>query len=181
MQNFCDATPLLQPRQSQTELVPGTFVDKMIHSRLHPLPSHENDNDNDESPEDLFTSSLWNLFPDDAPSFHGDPGQCLRYASPRYGNLTIMVPSYPGQGGGGGNSVEQGRALFAHLLWSAAMVVAEGVEDADDDSQTGARSMWRVKGERVLELGAGRLAPLSLNNYMSSCSYGYAKRTLVCI
>lgn len=61
------------------------------------------------------------------------------------------------------------------------MVVAEGVEDADDDSQTGARSMWRVKGERVLELGAGRLAPLSLNNYMSSCSYGYAKRTLVCI
>lgn len=164
MQNFCDATALLQPRQSQIEPVSGTFVDKMIHSRLHPLPSHESDNDNDESPEDLFTSSLWNLFPDDAPSFHGDPGQCLRYASPRYGNLTIMVPSYPGQGGGGGNSVEQGRALFAHLLWSAAMVVAEGVEDADDDSQTGARSMWRVKGERVLELGAGRVTPLSLNN-----------------
>lgn len=62
------------------------------------------------------------------------------------------------------------------------MVVAEGVEDADDDSQTGARSMWRVKGERVLELGAGRVAPLSLNNYMpSSYSYGYAKLILVCI
>lgn len=79
-----------------------------------------------------------------------------------------MVPSYPGESekpndevaaGTEGSSVEEGRKLFAHFLWSAAMVVAEGIEDADAHDALGHRdgdkSMWRVKGESVLELGAG--------------------------
>lgn len=44
------------------------------------------------------------------------------------------------------NKVEDGRKLFAHLLWSAAMVVAEGVEDADtaqSSSETNAQKESR--------------------------------------
>jgi len=167
----------------------------MLHSRIRPLPRrHQRQDlsspstapppdlrDEDEAdldqPEDLFSTFLPHLFPDDTPSFHGDPGQRLLYTSPRYGDLEIMVPSYPGQSEkrteeiaagvvveGKRNEVDEKRKLFAHFLWSAAMVVAEGVErddEDDDDADTGVdtdredRGMWRVKGERVLELGAG--------------------------
>jgi hypothetical protein len=77
---------------------------------------------------------LWcilpHLFLDDAPSFHGDLGQHLLYSSPRYGDLNIMVPSYPilseksseeiaaGQAkpDGSVNQVDEGRKPFAHFL-----------------------------------------------------------------
>lgn len=151
----------------------------MLHTRLRPLRKHaqpppsesaprpdfeDQDALTDDSPEDLFTSFLPYLFPDDAPPFHGDPGQHLLYSSPRYGELDIMVPSYPSQSDkpseevaagmkqedGKENKVEKERRLFAHFLWSAAMVVAEGIENDD-----GGEGVWRVNGERVLELGAG--------------------------
>ncbi|KAL3474185.1 hypothetical protein BJX99DRAFT_183760 [Aspergillus californicus] len=141
-----------------------------------PPPSFDTpsfDDDSDEDPEDLFGTFLPHLFPDDAPSFHGDPGKHLLYASPRYGDLTIMVPSYPGQNEyrskevevglldeNGVNKVDEGRKLFAHFLWSAGMVVAEGVEKAASDGDAGSDAdMWRVKGERVLELGSGAGLP----------------------
>lgn len=162
----------------------------MLHSRLRPRPrrhpattsapapdlkDEDQNNEIEESPEDLFGAFLPHLFPDDAPSFHGDPGQHLLYSSPRYGDLEIMVPSYPSQcekrteeiAAGlekkdGVNKVEEGRKLFAHFLWSAALVVAEGVEDADcpqagpeTEARKEAREIWSVKGEGVLELGAG--------------------------
>jgi hypothetical protein len=156
----------------------------MLHSRLRPLPrrnpvtvsapapdfKEDHDNEIDEDPEDLFGAFLPHLFPDDAPAFHGDPGQHLLYSSPQYGELEIMVPSYPAQSknrseevaaglekdANGVNHVEEGRKLFAHFLWSAAMVVAEGVEDAErSDAGCEARDIWRVKDESVLELGAG--------------------------
>lgn len=87
-----------------------------------------------------------------------------------------MVPSYPGQNekrmeeiaaglsgpdnNGELNEVDKGRKLFAHFLWSAAMVVAEGVEDAaaaaaGKKNVRMEKMMWNVKGHRVLELGAG--------------------------
>lgn len=79
-----------------------------------------------------------------------------------------MVPSYPGQSekrteeiaAGAVNQVEEGRKLFAHFLWSAAMVVAEGVEDAaaaeaGEAVKKPGKMMWNVKGHKVLELGAG--------------------------
>ncbi|RAL00650.1 putative nicotinamide N-methyltransferase [Aspergillus ibericus CBS 121593] len=160
----------------------------MLHARLRPLPRRhpfplssspsaprpdfvdpEGDADPDEDSEDLFAAFLPHLFPDDAPSFHGDPGQHLLYSSPRYGDLEIMVPSYPDQSERRSdnpvNQVEEGRKLFAHFLWSAGMVVAEGVEKADMLESSGQLSgtddvaMWRVKGENVLELGAGAGLP----------------------
>ncbi|OOF95978.1 hypothetical protein ASPCADRAFT_48037 [Aspergillus carbonarius ITEM 5010] len=159
----------------------------MLHTRLRPLPRRyplplssspsaprpdfvdpEEDADPDEDSEDLFAAFLPHLFPDDAPSFHGDPGQHLLYSSPRYGDLEIMVPSYPAQSRSSDhpvNQVEEGRKLFAHFLWSAGMVVAEGVEKADGLESSGQLSkteevaMWRVKGEKVLELGAGAALP----------------------
>lgn len=81
-----------------------------------------------------------------------------------------MVPSYPsqsekrseeiaaGQPGAAGkeSEVEVGRKLFAHFLWSAAMVVAEGVEEGGG---------WTVDGERVLELGAGLFSPFMHEGY----------------
>lgn len=167
----------------------------MLHSRLRPLPrrhrpdqrhrsiSQESSSisddrnadgyeDEEEDAEDLFASFLPHLLPDDAPPFHGDPGQRLLYESPLYGPLEIMVPSYPGQNenrteeiaagqtSDGSNSVEEGRKLFAHFLWSAAMVVAEGVEDvaaaeAGKKPINPEKTMWSVRGRRVLELGAG--------------------------
>ncbi|EPS28915.1 hypothetical protein PDE_03861 [Penicillium oxalicum 114-2] len=174
----------------------------MLHSRLRPAPRRNvtrpvttaavpapnfqddelNNSDVEESTEDLFSTFLPHLFPDDAPSFHGDPGQYLLYSSPRYGELEIMIPSYPGQSEkrseevaaglrgneekSGRNQTEEGRQLFAHFLWSAGMVVADGVETADrpmtaDEGaiQTEAREMWSVKGETVMELGAGAALP----------------------
>ncbi|KAF7716647.1 Uncharacterized protein PECH_008216 [Penicillium ucsense] len=179
----------------------------MLHSRLRPAPRRHatrpvttsavpapdfqdedaDGSDVEESAEDLFGAFLPHLFPDDAPSFHGDPGQVLLYSSPRYGELEIMVPSYPGQsekrseeiatglkskeeeqnnGKSVRNLTEEGRQLFAHFLWSAGMVVADGVETADspataDESaaQKEAREIWLVKGETVMELGAGAALP----------------------
>lgn len=149
----------------------------MLQSRLKPRPrttplgtSHQHvstpdftSNDqqiDDESPEDIFGSFLAHLLPDDAPSFHGDAGQHLLYSSPRHGVLDIMVPSYPGSSdnrseeidAGGTTQVEAGRKLFAHFLWSAGLVVAEGVESA---SEGDSESIWSVEGETVMELGAG--------------------------
>ena len=179
----------------------------MLHSRLRPAPRQnvtkatttptalapdfrdENESlDATESPEDLFGAFLPYLFPDDTPSFHGDPGQHLIYSSPRYGELEIMIPSYPGQTGkkseevaiglekkDGANKAEQGRQLFAHFLWSAAMVVAEGVENADrkateNDSavQKEAREIWSVHGETVMELGAGKFFDVIRNRLFCS-------------
>lgn len=186
----------------------------MLHSRLRPLrrkgcsttiltgnncttddrdtphAGHESsseEEDADEDAEDIFAAFLPHLLPDDAPQFHGDPGQFLRYKSPLYGPLAIMVPHYPSQnddadsdrnintqitdskldpGGSASaaNQVEEGRKLFAHFLWSAALVVAQGIEDADAVARGGDGKatfnkddtmMWNVKGHRVLELGAG--------------------------
>jgi hypothetical protein len=151
----------------------------MLHSRLRALPRRltnqpfpsnpsisapdrnaDAEDVDDESAEDLFSSSLSTLFPDDAPQFHGDPGQHLLYSSPRYGDITIMIPSYPGQledrnqkiaDGTEVNEVDEARKLFAHILWSSGMVVADGLERAHDSDA----GMWKVKGETVLELGAG--------------------------
>lgn len=155
----------------------------MLHMRLRPLlrrnatlgdstlnPDSKNEEDEiEESSEDIFSVFLPQLFPDDTPQFHGDPGQHLLYSSSRYGDLEIMVPSYPDTPSQSEGTAEQtngdshiaesdaGRKLFAHILWSAALVVAEGVELANDPTSEGTetREIWGVNGESVLELGAG--------------------------
>lgn len=148
----------------------------MLHSRLRPLPrqpqpSFDEPSTPDESPEDLFTSFLPHLFPDDAPPFHGDPGQRLVYASPRYGELDIMVPAYPSQSEKRSEEIAAGlvkrartaastrstrggsclRIFCGARLW----LLRRGVEKAAAEDS----DMWSVRGERVLELGAGKYAP----------------------
>lgn len=166
--------------QSRLRPAPGRHTPKsnpttIISTALAP-DFHDADDSSDieESPEDLFSSFLAHLFPDDAPQFHGDPGQHLRYSSPRYGELEIMVPSWPGETKNedaqtesekkeGSHQAEEGRRLFAHHLWTAGMLVAEGVENADckvreseSAAQKETRDIWSVQGETVLELGAGK-------------------------
>ncbi|KAL4906615.1 hypothetical protein BDW74DRAFT_135703 [Aspergillus multicolor] len=170
------------PRRLVT-LSTAASIDASTSSSFTALPSRIfspeqcSDDDDDEDPEDVFTAFLPHLFPDDAPQFHGDPGQHLLYSSPRYGELEIMVPSYPSQNKSGErpkevaeglprsdshvNSIEEGRKLCAHFLWSSGMIVAEGIEQAG--AKAGSKEspgnadceIWKVQGETVLELGAG--------------------------
>ncbi|KAK2793276.1 hypothetical protein FQN50_010016 [Emmonsiellopsis sp. PD_5] len=126
----------------------------------------------DTDPEDVLTSFLPHLFPDEAPSCLGEPGKAVAYASGIWGDVTVMVPDYPkeeeeeegedGQGedvleGGGG--VEEGRRLFAHYLWGGGLVIAEGIERGAAGSRGERDMLWRVEGERVLEVGAGAALP----------------------
>lgn len=132
----------------------------------------EEEYDDYDDAEDIFSAFLPHLLPDDAPQFHGDPGQLLQYRSPLYGDLTVMVPQYPEKSGKWKgklvaeqgdviNEVEEGRKLFAHMLWSSAMVVAEKLEDAattvgkELSGDELDRASWSVQGHTVLELGAG--------------------------
>ncbi|KAJ6020561.1 hypothetical protein N7540_006065 [Penicillium herquei] len=152
----------------------------MLHSRLRPLPRRPvpvADSQNapesisdEEAPEDHFEAFLAHLFPDDVSSFHGVPGEHLLYSSPRYGDLDIMVPSYP-EKKDGSNTLDEERQLQAHFLWSAGMIIAESVESADvpksaladaetepEDSKL-QREIWNARGECVLEFGAGAALP----------------------
>ncbi|KAJ5655703.1 hypothetical protein N7507_007653 [Penicillium longicatenatum] len=135
----------------------------------------------EESPEDILESFIAHLFPDDAHAWHGDPGQHLLYSSPHYGDLEIAVPSYPEQSNkpsekatekekveDGANDVDNSRKLFAHFVWNSGLVVAEGVENAHvlqtegtavTEAQKETIDIWNVKGESVLELGAGAALP----------------------
>lgn len=166
----------------------------MLQSRIKPLlpTSTSSNNEADDDAEDVFTAFLPHLFPDEAHSCLGDPGQTTLYASPLYGDLRVVVPGYPAQNttpmssnsarrtsnaaeiqssvelnnDSSGGSVEEGRKLFAHYLWGGAIVVADGIEEADklerdknaaliEDSRIGRRKRWNVRSQRVLELGAG--------------------------
>lgn len=80
-----------------------------------------------------------------------------------------MLPVYPGEDDGGekgeGNvDTEDGRRLFAYFLWSAALIVAQGMEETAAMEAEAEETKyvlhkdemrWSVKGENVLELGAG--------------------------
>ncbi|KAJ5430128.1 hypothetical protein N7491_007144 [Penicillium cf. griseofulvum] len=162
----------------------------MLHSRLRALPrryiptntpsapapefqNQDASSESDEEPEDLFGAFLPHLFPDDTPPFHGDPGQHLLYSSPAMATSTSCqkrseeIAAGQAKTDGTVNQVNEQRQLFAHFLWSAAMVVAEGVEEADTptadetmtETQKENRELWNVKGESVLELGAGAALP----------------------
>lgn len=80
-----------------------------------------------------------------------------------------MVPTYPSlddkhsneNATDQANQVNEGRELFAHYIWNAAIVVAEGVEDTyysrtePQPEKSNSHELWHVEGESVLELGAG--------------------------
>ncbi|EXJ80341.1 hypothetical protein A1O1_08485 [Capronia coronata CBS 617.96] len=116
--------------------------------------------------EDIFSSALPALFTDDAPNSHGTPGSSVTYHSPRFGDLALRIPAYPG--------FEEGRKLFAHHLWNAGVIAADAIETASQDHDERDRldtqdpthvlvqwnkKYWDVRGKRVLELGAGTALP----------------------
>src|SRR5690242_17057696 len=70
--------------------------------------------------EDIFASAIGSLFTDDAQNNHGTPGGCIIYKSPTFGDITLQIPAHP--------DFEDGRKLFAHYLWNAAVIAAEGIE-----------------------------------------------------
>lgn len=121
----------------------------MLTSRIHISPPA------DPEPEDIFHSSLPALFSDDTINSHGNPGDTLIYQSPLYGEITVHVPVHPDR--------DVSRLLFAHYLWNAGVVVADKIESAsrchqrmsEHESPECDRHFWNVRGERVLELGAG--------------------------
>ncbi|QDS73690.1 hypothetical protein FKW77_003025 [Venturia effusa] len=124
-------------------------------------------------PEDIFQYSLGLIFTDDLQIQHGDPGTTVKYRSNGYGDLEFELADPQG---------EEERTKFAHYLWNAGVLMSElvggrgrerdGKRDSlqeSDEEAWGKRTFktgewwlaeheeekWSVKGERVLELGAG--------------------------
>ena len=99
----------------------------------------------DEEPEDIFACAPGFLFTDDLRVEHGDPGSTIIHQSKRFGSLELDTAD---------PFNEDERQLFSHYLWNAGVLMAERVSGQRivDDLE---RQKWDVRGERVLELGAG--------------------------
>lgn len=95
--------------------------------------------DDEEDPEDIFAAAPGLIFTDDLRNLHGDDRSTLVYKSRRFGNIELRTAD---------PASENDRKLFAHYLWNAGIKMAEMISQEED-------SRWSVKGERVLELGAG--------------------------
>ncbi|KAI9672796.1 MAG: hypothetical protein M1831_000231 [Alyxoria varia] len=106
--------------------------------------------------EDILSSSLTSLYPDDTCNQWGDPDTTIIYRSGKFGDINLALPDPAG---------EDNRKLFAHYLWNAGVYCAEaiagGASNGDQNGLVGEEdipaivdSFW-VKGEKVLELGAG--------------------------
>ena len=133
----------------------------MLSTRIRPTTSNPNPTAAAPSTEDgaidIFSSALGALFTDDTPSSHGEPGGGIVYSSPLYGDILLSVPARPDE--------EEGQRLFAHYLWNAGVVVAEGVERVAAMREKGEGghlwwswgrgAYWDVRGKSVLEVGAG--------------------------
>lgn len=86
--------------------------------------------------EDILSSALAVIFPDDICNQHGDENNSVIYMSTLFGPITLTVckPSH------------ENRGLFSHFLWNASLQLSEFIEE---------HAGWDCEGERVLELGAG--------------------------
>ncbi|KAI7357823.1 hypothetical protein KC320_g1514 [Hortaea werneckii] len=97
--------------------------------------------DRDEDPEDIFAAAPGLIFTDDFQNLHGDKGYTIVYKS-KWGPIELKTADPQAEGE---------RQLFSHYLWNASISLAERISyDGDSGNNT-----WSVKGERVLELGAG--------------------------
>jgi hypothetical protein len=111
----------------------------------------------DPSAEDIFSSALSLISPDDTSTLYGDPGSHVTYRSKRFGDVVLKL-SQP--------DTEEERRLFAQYLWNAGVLLAEFISlsvvhiigrlgDAAHSTSGGTPNGWNVAGEKVLELGAG--------------------------
>ncbi|KAF2201822.1 hypothetical protein GQ43DRAFT_440247 [Delitschia confertaspora ATCC 74209] len=114
-----------------------------------------------DSSEDLFSTALGTLFPDDLQNQHGDPEARIIYSSALFGDLEFKTANPNG---------EEERRKFAHYLWNAGVLMGEmigGRGKGDEWKERGGvrfekwwvgeeeHEKWRMEGETVLELGAG--------------------------
>ncbi|KAF1948968.1 hypothetical protein CC80DRAFT_282480 [Byssothecium circinans] len=138
---------------------------------LPSLISLRHPTDHELSPEDIFSSSLGAIFTDDLQNQHGtDPSTTILYtpSNPRYASpIELHAADVDG---------EEQRRKFAHYLWNAGVLMGELVGGRAGAGAYGRRNnegdsgrwgegewwlsreeeaAWSVKGERVLELGAG--------------------------
>ncbi|KAI0169475.1 hypothetical protein GGR52DRAFT_468451 [Hypoxylon sp. FL1284] len=116
-------------------------------------------------PEDLLSSSLGVIFPDDVTNQHGDAEHSLLYASPHLPRPLRIALADP--------VADADRRLFSHYLWNASLLLAELVEaatlrlppeevggSADEGKKYGApAARFDVAGLATLELGAGTALP----------------------
>lgn len=137
----------------------------------HP-PSHS------PSPEDIFESSLGSVFVDDLQNQHGDDADTVIVYRPSNASFKPVELRAADVNG------EEQRRKFAHYLWNAGVLVAELIAGREEDngegdggvvesSEGGQRAWgegwkrgewwtereeearWNVRGQKVLELGAG--------------------------
>ncbi|KAI2471861.1 hypothetical protein F4781DRAFT_61452 [Annulohypoxylon bovei var. microspora] len=108
-------------------------------------------------PEDLLSSALGVIFPDDVTNQHGDADHALAYASPHLPRpLRIALGDPRG---------ESDRSLFSHYLWNSSLLLAELVEAGclglglDIGVSKLRASDFDVAGLACLELGAGTALP----------------------
>jgi len=101
--------------------------------------------DTDETPEDIFASAPGLIFPDDLRNQHGDPGATIVYHHEKFGDIELTTAD---------PEREADRRLFSHYLWNAGVLMAERIsgQRLQNDAEI---EQWNVKGERVIELGAG--------------------------
>lgn len=97
--------------------------------------------DRDDDPEDIFAAAPGLIFTDDLRNTHGNPDETIVYKSRRFGNIELKTADP--------EDVNE-RQLFSHYLWNASIKAAELI--SNDEEENG---VWNVKGEKVLELGAG--------------------------
>jgi len=98
-----------------------------------------------DAPEDILSSCLAVIFPDDITTQHGDRENSVIYLSPTFGSIKLSLADPQG---------EVSRKLFSHFVWNAGLQLAEFIEESRG-GEAGERADWSVEGEKVLELGAG--------------------------
>jgi hypothetical protein len=125
----------------------------------------------DLEPEDIFEAAFGTLFTDDTVNSHGTPGTSIIYQSPLFGDINLHIPAHP--------DIEEGRKLFAHYLWNAAVIAAEAIESSsnsnlDDGGAEGTflaewnEQYFDLRDKKVLELGAGKRSCLRTTEFYSS-------------
>jgi nicotinamide N-methyltransferase len=146
---------------------PDHHTSPMLPNLLRLVP----DEPAEPSPEEIFSSGLGTLFPDETEVQHGDASTTIVYRSTRYGDIQLRCADVFG---------EEDRMKFAHYLWNAGVLMAEFVGgkrpteangyQAGTDEEFGQRTfpdgqdwwlnqnemhIWETQGHTVLELGAG--------------------------